>query len=120
MSLIARINYFITTQNFEIFTYVEHWHSVQPKYKTFSEFSISFKEFFNDKENLKNNYLSQYFEEDEEDIDRRDYEDNKLIRVLEEFFPILKCIPSGMDSTELRDGLISIVLHWLYSEDNII
>lgn len=120
MSLIARINYFITTQNFEIFTYVEHWHMVQPKYKTFSEFSISFKEFFSDEENLKTNYLSQYFEEDEEDIDRRDKEDLKLIKVLEDFFPFLKCIPSGMDSTELHDGLISIVLHWLDSEDNII
>lgn len=107
MELNSKITYHITNVIFKDFCYVENWHGkVENKFKSFKEFKTEFERCFN------LNYFWEHYptymsENWENDLygDQRD----QVLKLIREFYPILKLIASGRYENPVDEILDSII-----------
>lgn len=120
MELHSEITYHLTTFDFKYLTYVEHWHGkVEPTYKTYAEFKEEIENKLN-KESLRERFqylVDEAYENAEFEGFGELYDDNReeLSNLLKEFYPILKCEPSGAFETSIDDIIDNIVIPYIQS-----
>lgn len=114
MDLHCRISFHITNMCFKELIYVEHWHGkVEPNFSNYSEFLKKFDEVFGEREIIREEYPYLFSEEDDEDdefVDERDEERERLSDSLCYFYPILKTVASGAMENPVYDIIDNIVI----------